>query len=242
MVTKRIKALQIDGRTVHQVGVPIHWGFLGAAKPGYIANTLTNAIGDGNSQTPESKCILVKVEKVEETRHVTAIAGHHPPLGHHHALAGGAWCAHRPGRQADRFVDGDEVPRVRGREGQAGMADPQGRLHALQRSGLPEGLPVAGRDHPVRQRHRRFPGRELHWLRLLRHRLPGRRPAHFQEGPQGLQVHAVLGPRGGGPGAGLREDLPDRCDHLRQQAGDDRACRRPRRGPQITRLRERRPV
>ncbi|KAG0926791.1 hypothetical protein G6F31_018269 [Rhizopus arrhizus] len=115
-------------------------------------------------------------------------------------------------------------------------------LHALQRSGLPEGLPVAGRDHPVRQRHRRFPGRELHWLRLLRHRLPVRRPAHFQEGPQGLQVHAVLGPRGGGPGAGLREDLPDRCDHLRQQAGDDRACRRPRRGPQITRLRERRPV
>ena len=64
MVTKRIKALQIDGKTVHQVGVPIHWGFLGAAKPGYIANTLTNAIGDGNSQTPESKCILVKVEKM----------------------------------------------------------------------------------------------------------------------------------------------------------------------------------
>jgi len=63
MVTKRIKALKIEGKTVHQVGVPIHWGFLGAAKPGYLANTLTNAIGDGNSQTPESKCILVKVEK-----------------------------------------------------------------------------------------------------------------------------------------------------------------------------------
>jgi formate dehydrogenase major subunit len=63
MVTKRIKPLQIDGRTVHQVGVPIHWGFLGAAKKGYLANTLTNAVGDGNSQTPESKCMLVKVEK-----------------------------------------------------------------------------------------------------------------------------------------------------------------------------------
>ena len=63
MVTRRIKALKVDGRTVHQVGIPIHWGFLGAAKPGYLANTLTNAIGDGNSQTPESKCILVKVEK-----------------------------------------------------------------------------------------------------------------------------------------------------------------------------------
>ncbi len=63
MVTKRIKALKVDGKTVHQVGIPIHWGFVGAAKPGYLANTLTNAIGDGNSQTPESKCILVKVEK-----------------------------------------------------------------------------------------------------------------------------------------------------------------------------------
>jgi formate dehydrogenase major subunit len=63
MVTKRIKALQIEGKTLHQVGIPIHWGFLGATKPGYLANTLTNAIGDGNSQTPESKCILVKVER-----------------------------------------------------------------------------------------------------------------------------------------------------------------------------------
>ncbi len=63
MVTKRIKALQIEGKTVHQVGVPIHWGFLGQTKKGYLANTLTNAVGDGNSQTPESKCFLVKVEK-----------------------------------------------------------------------------------------------------------------------------------------------------------------------------------
>lgn len=63
MVTKRLKPLKIEGKIVHQVGIPIHWGFIGAAKPGYIANTLTNAIGDGNSQTPESKCILVRVEK-----------------------------------------------------------------------------------------------------------------------------------------------------------------------------------
>lgn len=63
MVTKRIKALQIEGKTVHQVGVPIHWGFLGETKKGYLANTLTNAVGDANTQTPESKCFLVKVEK-----------------------------------------------------------------------------------------------------------------------------------------------------------------------------------
>jgi formate dehydrogenase major subunit len=63
MVTKRIKPLQIEGRTMHQVGVPIHWGFLGETKKGYLANTLTNAVGDANSHTPESKCFLVRVEK-----------------------------------------------------------------------------------------------------------------------------------------------------------------------------------
>ena len=63
VVTKRIKALQVDGRTVHQVGVPIHWGFIGAAKPGYLANTLTPSVGDGNTNTPEFKSFLVKVEK-----------------------------------------------------------------------------------------------------------------------------------------------------------------------------------
>jgi formate dehydrogenase major subunit len=27
LVTKRIKPLTIDGKTVHTVGIPIHWGF-----------------------------------------------------------------------------------------------------------------------------------------------------------------------------------------------------------------------
>jgi len=64
MVTKRIRPLTIEGKTVHTVGVPIHWGFMGIAKPGFIANTLTPSVGDGNSQTPEFKAFLVKVEKV----------------------------------------------------------------------------------------------------------------------------------------------------------------------------------
>jgi formate dehydrogenase major subunit len=64
VVTKRIRALNIDGKTVHTVGIPIHWGFTGLAKPGYLANTLTPFVGDGNTQTPEFKAFLVKVEKV----------------------------------------------------------------------------------------------------------------------------------------------------------------------------------
>ena len=63
VVTKRLKPLQADGKTLHTVGIPIHWGFTGLAKPGYLANTLTPVVGDGNSQTPEFKSFLVKVER-----------------------------------------------------------------------------------------------------------------------------------------------------------------------------------
>jgi len=63
MVTRRIKPLLIEGKPVHTVGVPLHWGFLGVAKPGYLANTLTPFVGDANTNTPEFKSFLVKVEK-----------------------------------------------------------------------------------------------------------------------------------------------------------------------------------
>ncbi|VVE34192.1 formate dehydrogenase-N subunit alpha [Pandoraea commovens] len=63
VVTKRLRALKIDGKTVHHVGIPIHWGFKGLTKPGFLANTLTPIVGDANSQTPEVKSFLVKVEK-----------------------------------------------------------------------------------------------------------------------------------------------------------------------------------
>jgi formate dehydrogenase-N alpha subunit len=64
VVTKRLKALMVNGRKVHHVGVPIHWGFKGIARPGYLANTLTPFVGDANTQTPEFKSFLVNVEKV----------------------------------------------------------------------------------------------------------------------------------------------------------------------------------
>lgn len=63
VVTKRIKPLKIAGQEVHTVGIPIHWGFNGLTKPGYISNTLTPFVGDANTQTPEFKAFLVDVEK-----------------------------------------------------------------------------------------------------------------------------------------------------------------------------------
>ena len=63
VVTKRIKALMIEGKAVQTVGLPQHFGFAGLAKPGYFVNTLTPEVGDANTQTPEFKSFLVKVEK-----------------------------------------------------------------------------------------------------------------------------------------------------------------------------------
>jgi formate dehydrogenase major subunit len=63
MVTKRIKPLRVGGKEVHTVGIPIHWGFDGLTRPGYIANALTPFVGDANVQTPEFKAFLVDVEK-----------------------------------------------------------------------------------------------------------------------------------------------------------------------------------
>ena len=63
VVTKRIKTLTVNGQPVDTVGIPIHWGFKGLAKNGFIANTLTPYVGDANTQTPEFKSFLVNIEK-----------------------------------------------------------------------------------------------------------------------------------------------------------------------------------
>ncbi len=67
-VTKRLKPMNIDGKKVYQIGLPIHQGFRGiiedegkdARTP---ANLLTPSVSDPNAHTPESKGFLVKVEK-----------------------------------------------------------------------------------------------------------------------------------------------------------------------------------
>jgi formate dehydrogenase major subunit len=64
VVTKRIKPWDVDGKKIHMVGIPIHWGFKGVTQNGYLANALTPFVGDANSQTPEFKAFLVNIEKV----------------------------------------------------------------------------------------------------------------------------------------------------------------------------------
>jgi formate dehydrogenase major subunit len=63
VVTKRIKPLMVNGKTIEHVGIPIHWGFTGLTHKGFPANVLTPCVGDANTQTPETKAFLVNIEK-----------------------------------------------------------------------------------------------------------------------------------------------------------------------------------
>ena len=40
----------VDGKPVHVIGIPIHWGFTGVARKGFGANTLTPFVGDANTR------------------------------------------------------------------------------------------------------------------------------------------------------------------------------------------------
>jgi len=64
VVTKRIRPLMCDGKTVHIVGIPLHWGFMGEARKGFGPNSLTPYVGDANIETPEYKAFLVDIEPI----------------------------------------------------------------------------------------------------------------------------------------------------------------------------------
>jgi formate dehydrogenase major subunit len=65
VVTKRLGPLQVDGKKVYQIGIPIHWGFVGInTGQHWLANALTPFVGDASSRTPEFKAFLVNIEKI----------------------------------------------------------------------------------------------------------------------------------------------------------------------------------
>ena len=63
IVTKRMRPLQVDGKTIYHVGMPYGWGFKGLTKMGFPPNVVTPYVGDANTQTPEFKTFLVNIEK-----------------------------------------------------------------------------------------------------------------------------------------------------------------------------------
>ncbi len=63
MVTDRFKPFTLGATTVHQVGIPWHWGYGGLAT-GDSANLLTPHVGDCNTRIPEYKAFLCDIGKI----------------------------------------------------------------------------------------------------------------------------------------------------------------------------------
>ena len=264
VVTKRIVPLMCDGKTVHIVGIPLHWGFTGAGEEGlrpefahalcrrrqhrdagiqgvsgrYRAHRRAGVVGEADMDLPNPNVQNPKVDLTERDV-VLRSASALPPPPRSQARIGGE--AHRrvevhrlqglpvgvsrverhargsrrergglrqPARSHAEHVHAHALHRMgQPRQRQSRMADPQGRLHALRGSGLPQGVPGARRDREILERHRRLRARELHRLRLLREGMPVQHPAHLQGRSQGLQVHALLRPRRGRPGPRLRQGV-----------------------------------
>jgi formate dehydrogenase major subunit len=60
MVTPRLRPLRIDGRIVHQVGLPYHWGYRGQVK-GDVVNDLLVISEEPNVRIMETKALVCNV-------------------------------------------------------------------------------------------------------------------------------------------------------------------------------------
>lgn len=78
-VTGRMRPLRIDGRVIHQVGLPWHWGYAGLTR-GDAANDLGALSGDPNVSIQESKAFTCDVRPGRRHGSSTArLAGVAPP-------------------------------------------------------------------------------------------------------------------------------------------------------------------
>jgi len=62
LVTRRLRPFTLDGKVIHQVGMPWHWGYEGLST-GDIVNELTSLVADPNVSMHEGKAFVCNVEK-----------------------------------------------------------------------------------------------------------------------------------------------------------------------------------
>ena len=60
LVTRRLSPLRVRGRTVHQIGVPYHWGYTGRVR-GDSSNDLLAFVADPNVHIQESKALTADI-------------------------------------------------------------------------------------------------------------------------------------------------------------------------------------
>ncbi len=67
LVTDRVRPLRMKRRTVHQIGLPYHWGRAGLAR-GDTANELISFVADPNVSIQESKALTANIEPGRRSR------------------------------------------------------------------------------------------------------------------------------------------------------------------------------
>ncbi|MDB4952727.1 MAG: molybdopterin dinucleotide-binding region [Myxococcales bacterium] len=80
LVTRRNQPLQLDGKTVHQIAIPYHWGALGRVV-GDVANDLFALAADPNVNIPESKATTVDIVRGRLSRDRTAVCDGSTAIG-----------------------------------------------------------------------------------------------------------------------------------------------------------------
>ncbi|MBD2898450.1 Formate dehydrogenase-O major subunit [Actinomadura sp. RB99] len=73
MVTERMSPLRMDGRTLHQIGLPYHWGANGYSR-GDAANELLHLSLDPNSHIQEAKALACDIRPGRRPRGEAALA------------------------------------------------------------------------------------------------------------------------------------------------------------------------
>jgi formate dehydrogenase major subunit len=82
MVTTRMRPLRIEGRTMHQVGLPYHWGYGGQVK-GDVVNDLLVISEEPNVRIMETKALVCNVvpgrrpRNQEALEHLNSYEGQH---------------------------------------------------------------------------------------------------------------------------------------------------------------------
>jgi formate dehydrogenase major subunit len=60
LVTRRMRPLRLNGHTVHQIGLPFHWGFQGRVT-GSITNDLAHMVLEPNVSIEEAKAFMCNI-------------------------------------------------------------------------------------------------------------------------------------------------------------------------------------
>jgi anaerobic selenocysteine-containing dehydrogenase len=72
LVTRRVKPLKVDGRVIHQIGLPYHWSSKGIVV-GDTVNELIGFVGDPNVSIQESKAFTGMIEAGRRSRERRAV-------------------------------------------------------------------------------------------------------------------------------------------------------------------------